>query len=791
MRIGFRKILRDLWRSKGRTLLAVVSIAIGVFAVGTVSSMSDLVPVRMMSSYSDTNPAHVTIYLSGIVTNDDLARLARVPGVLGVEGIRKLGARWQPAPNAPLRDVVIVIRPDYADQKFNTIQLLSGAWPDRDGIAVERLTVDSYGAPRSGALTLQLDEREREFKITGVVQDLEAYPPMFLGNPQFYISPEMAETVFGVRGYNQLGMQVPAFSEKAAQDTMDVLKTQLEKMGAPVFYYTIQQPNKHPLQDTINGIMLILNVMAILSLGLGLLLVINTVNAIVAQQVPQIGVMKAMGGTTRQMLSLYLSSVLVYGVLAVFIAVPLGVAFAARMSSGMLATMAIPRDPVFRVSNQAVMQQLIVGLLVPLLAALWPVFSGARLTVREAISNYGISASYGKGLLDRLLARWRSLPRPLALTLRNTFRRKGRVALTQIALVMAGVVFIMVISSAESFSHTVEFLTNSLGFKVQIGFQRPVRSEEVQAIIAAQPNVEYVEMQLFEASTAYRGKDDVKGEDIFFNGVQPDSQLIKLPVIQGRWLLPADDHAVVLTTEVADKLGVQIGDPIWISLGGQKIEWVVVGTVFDLSNLQRNVYVSRPVYAGEVGLTGHGTIASVSTRPDDGATQLRVESQLREALDARGLRVGGTSTYEAERVRMENIYGLIMIMLLTMATLIALVGAVGLAGTLSINVLERRREIGVMRAIGASSPTIARLFIGEGLLLGLLAWLIAIPLSIPVGQVFATMIGQVLNFPINYQFSWNGALRWLIIIIVLSILGSALPAIRATRVSVRESLAYE
>ncbi len=249
-------------------------------------------------------------------------------------------------------------------------------------------------------------------------------------------------------------------------------------------------------------------------------------------------------------------------------------------------------------------------------------------------------------MLDRLLARWRGLPRPLALTLRNTFRRKGRVVLTQITLVMAGVVFLMVMSSAESFSHTLAFLTNSLGFKVQIGFQRPVRNEEVQAIIAAQPNVEHVEMQLFETSTAYRGKDDVKGEDIFLNGVQPDSQLIKLPVIQGRWLLPEDDHAVVLTNEVAGKLGVQIGDPIWISLGGQKIEWVVVGTVFDVSNLQRNVYVSRPVYAGEVGLTGHGTIASVSTLPDDGATQLRVESQLREALNARGLRVAATYTYE-------------------------------------------------------------------------------------------------------------------------------------------------
>ena len=82
---------------------------------------------------------------------------------------------------------------------------------------------------------------------------------------------------------------------------------------------------------------------------------------------------------------------------------------------------------------------------------------------------------------------------------------------------------------------------------------------------------------------------------------------------------------------------------------------------------------------------------------------------------------------------------------------------------------------------------------GEGLILGLLAWLIAIPLSVPVGQLFAFVMGQAVfqGLRILYQFSWNGALQWLIIIVVLSILGSLLPAIRATRVSVRESLAYE
>jgi putative ABC transport system permease protein len=359
-------------------------------------------------------------------------------------------------------------------------------------------------------------------------------------------------------------------------------------------------------------------------------------------------------------------------------------------------------------------------------------------------------------------------------------------------LIMAGVVFVMVMSSAASFTYTINFLTDTLGLKVLVSFQQPYRVDEITSVIAVQPNVDQVEVQLFQTGTVFISKETEKGEDIFVNAFRPESTLIHLPVTSGRWLVPDDDHAVVLNQDRAGKLGVQVGDKVWISLqGGARSEWTVVGTVFDLSNLQRSVYVPLSVYQREVGLTGRATSAWLSTTPDDGATQLQVEKQLREVLNAKGLRVGDTQTAEVIRTKNEATFGIMTTMLLAMSALIATVGAIGLAGTLSINVLERRREIGVMRAIGASSPTIAGLFIGEGLILGLIAWVIAIPLSIPVGQMFAGVVGQIIQFSVIYQFSWTGAATWLFIIIVLSVLGSAVPAIRATRVSVRESLAYE
>jgi putative ABC transport system permease protein len=322
MRTGYRKVLRDLWRSKGRTLLAVLSIFIGVFAVGTISGMNDLMPARMVASYGATNPAHIVIYLNGGVTDDDITSLSHVPGVLGIEGDNSLGEQWRLTPDMPWRNGSFVMR-KYEQQKFNTIELLSGAWPTKDTVAVDITAVESLGLPAQGVVTVKINDRERELRIAGVVRDLAINSPAFGGNAMFYINQDMADTVFGWGRYGHLRVQLPAFSQQEAEAVVARLKLQLEKIGAPVFFYQIQPPNKHPAQDILNGIMTILSVMAILSLGLGLFLVINTVNAIVAQQVPQIGVIKAIGGSTRQLMVLYLSGVLAYGLIALLLVVPL------------------------------------------------------------------------------------------------------------------------------------------------------------------------------------------------------------------------------------------------------------------------------------------------------------------------------------------------------------------------------------------------------------------------------------------------------------------------------------
>jgi putative ABC transport system permease protein len=130
--------------------------------------------------------------------------------------------------------------------------------------------------------------------------------------------------------------------------------------------------------------------------------------------------------------------------------------------------------------------------------------------------------------------------------------------------------------------------------------------------------------------------------------------------------------------------------------------------------------------------------------------------------------------------------------MLGMATMIAIVGGLGLMGTMSINVLERTREIGVMRAIGASNRDIQGIVIVEGMIVGLISWAISILVSIPITAILCYGVGMaILTAPMPVVYGVTGIIAWLIFTLVLASIASALPARRASRLTVRDTLAYE
>jgi putative ABC transport system permease protein len=189
---------------------------------------------------------------------------------------------------------------------------------------------------------------------------------------------------------------------------------------------------------------------------------------------------------------------------------------------------------------------------------------------------------------------------------------------------------------------------------------------------------------------------------------------------------------------------------------------------------------------------GQAQVILVSTTQRDSAFQTEAAQRLEETFRNEGFRVEATQTIGQLRTLIGSIFNVIIIFLMFMALLLGIVGGLGLTGTMSINVLERTREIGVMRAVGASDGAVLRIVLVEGILVGLASWLIGGAFSLPLSKILAEAVGSsLMQTSPSFTFSVGGALGWLFAVIILSAFASFLPARRASSLTVREVLSYE
>lgn len=800
IRPRWRKMIRDIWRNKTRTLLVVLSIAIGVFAVGMIATSRTLLSADLTTSYLATNPASAKIAVSnpqiGGSTEgfgDDLVQaVRRMQDVEEAEGRRSLGVRLQVGPDA-WRDLQLFAIPDYDDIRINKITSQSGAWPPPDKeVLIERSALGLANTAEGEAIVVRMpDNTERTLRVAGVAHDLSQLPSFLDGTIYGYVTFETLEWLGAPRNYNE--MYIVVADQKDNKDYIQYVANEvsdkIEKSGLGVMMKVVPEPGKHPLNDVIQTIVLLLGVIGIFALLLSGFLVINTISALLSQQVRQIGVMKAIGARTNQVMQLYFMTVLVFGLLALGVAVPLGAGGAYLFSSFMANQFNFDLNT-FYLPSSVLLLMVLVALLIPILAALQPILSGTRVTVREAMNEYGLGKGrFGKGLIDRLLEHIRFLSRPVLLSLRNTFRRKGRLALTLITLTMGGAIFISVFSVRDSLLMALDDLLQTWQYDIQVTLSRPERIERIEDQAMSVPGVVTAKGAGMTATRRVR-TDDTESETLYLMAPPVGANLLDPVIVRGRWLLPDDHQAIVVTSNfLQSETDVDVGSDIVLKIDGKDTTWRIVGVSQFLVPL---AYMDYDDYARAAGNAGRASSIWVVTERHDLAFQSEVAQILEQQFEHAGLRVSSVAKIAEEREEAEGTFSIIISLLMVMAVLLAVVGGLGLMGTMSINVLERTREFGVMRAIGASNGAVLQVVMVEGMLIGALSWLIGAALAIPLGQLVCYGVGMAFwQAPLDFSFSFSGVVIWFVVVIVLAAFASFLPAWNASRLTVRDVLAYE
>lgn len=791
--VRWRKVWRDLFENRVRSVLVVLSIAVGVMAVGTIAGANALLEKNLKDGYAAIKPASASLFTivpfdQGLV---DVVR--RMPGVADAEGRRSATARMR-TPDGGTLAIALTALPDFTAQRMDLVSPVSGSWPPKRGeIVFERSTQTLTTIAAGQQVTIELGpNKTKTLTAGGFASEPGAAPAYLFGQAIGYVTFDTLQDLGYSDSFDELRITVanPDGTRDQAKAVATLVKDRLEKAGAPVAFTQIPTPGEHPAQDFLNAIFLILGAIGVMSLGVSGFLVVNTISAIIGQQTRQIGIMKAVGARDRQVAGLYLGIVLGYAAISLLVALP-GGALGAWLLTGFTARLLNFEATEFFLPPGVLGIEVAIGLIVPLVAAAWPVVRGVRVTVREAISTSGIADSFGRSRFDRLLQQIRGFSRPTLLSIRNTFRRKARLALTMLALMLGGAVFMSIFTLRASLMATLDDTLRYFNYDAQVQLVQPARTPILVKTAEAVPGVKAAEPWTIASAQRVRPDDSTSGNLIVFG--LPDGATTVRPVVEeGRFLVPGDGAALVVTRNLLDdETDLHIGDQVKLSSKGREVTFTLVGIV--QSPTQRPfLYAPSAALDTLTRAAGKAQLLMLATDAHDAASQRATANAVRDTLDLAGMEVTQVQTLSEIRATVDALYTTMLVFVSVMSLLLGVVGGLGLAGTMTMNVVERSREIGVMRAIGARDRSVLMIFLTEGLLIGFLAWLAGVIVSLPISKVLADLLGnQFVKRPLTFTPAGDGIVIWLGVVAVLAIVASLLPAWRATRMVVREVLAYE
>ncbi len=793
----WKKVWADFFANKTRTFLMTLTIIAGTFAVGLNNNLGLQMNRDMDADFLSANPSESTLYVSP--TDDDMLKVLRdIPGVGEIEGRSDVSAQLIQEDGNKISISFDGVK-DPEEIKVNTLK------PDNEAdtflptlgdkeVLLDR-NIKNLGYEVGDVLNIELSNgKTRQLTVAGYVHDVVSIPYAMMGSINAYVTPQTLEWMGGYANYyTKINISVAEnpTDQQHVSDVTQAVADRFEKSGGDVYFIFTFNPGHHFAWDVTQGVVVVLGVLGWLIVALSAFLVVNTIVSLMAQHTKQIGIMKAIGGETGQIMTMYMVLILSFGAVAFAISVPLSAFLSVVVLEGMAGWLNF-NVGAFTIFPQTLVQQAIVAFVVPLLAGFFPMWGTVRITVREALSDYGLGSA-GAKQASKQVKDSSLLSRPVRISIRNTFRRKLRLVLTLSTLVLAGAIFVAVMNLFGTFDRTMRDVEKYFLADINVEFNRAYRYERVAGIVDAVPGVERVEGWMM-AGAEIISADETTANELAIVAPPADSTLIEPILTAGRWLVPGDENAIVIGNHLLSvRPDLKVSDTIKLNINDQESEWKIVG----IYNIPGNVvpplvYVNYEYVSRLVNMPGQVFSLRIITESHDPATVAAIGQTIQSLMDESNIQVGNIQLAAEWRLQQTQQTDVLVYFMLVMAILTAIVGGLGLMSTMSINTLERTREIGVMRAIGASNFDIQKIVLVEGLFIGLLSWAGGILLSAPITSALVYGVGvAIFKSPLPFTFGVEGIMTWLGITLFLAALASALPARKASRLTVRDTLAYE
>ena len=795
-----RKAWGDLTRHRARTLLALCTLSIAIASLGFLA-----VPA-LLNAAMNRQIAGSHLYDVGISTSTldlspaQLRALGRLPGVAAVSPA--VGYATTATSAAGPQDVELA-GTDLASAPVNTVALFTGRMPGPGEVLADagNARATGFAVPNGGTIDVRAaGGRLVRLRVSGTGLNLYATPGANGSTtPVFYALTATVQALRGV-GYNYLGFRLTDDSTAAQSRVVAEARAYLTvQTGAdPITALpAVRAPGQWPGQSGFNHIMALLYIITILAFSSALFLISATMNTLIAGQAGEIAILKTLGGRRRQIAGVTVRTAAMLGAAAAVLGAILGIAIAYPLA-GYFAVKLIDVSFGFAISVPVVAASLVLGPALAVAASLPALRRALRMPVAETLADAGTSG-YGSGWLDRLVAHSGLLagtrvPGSVRMGVRNALRQKRRSAATIAQVAVAAGLAIAFLALGQSITAVISQTIGKLHFSVGVGVAstrgaRPFGSQAL-AVAAATPGVTGAE-PVETSSVQYNGQTYTA----WGLGTHP---FYDYRLSAGRWFTAADIAAgarpavppVVLGPAVARTTGARVGQILTLTLAAGPTRVRVIGIDTGQTNAGGTVYFPLPVLERLDG--GPGTADSIwlTTGSTAHAAIDRATTAAANRLAAAGYPVSTTEIYVAEAqltaadtaiLTVVEILGLVVVAIMLM----------GLVSALSMGVIERTREVGILRCLGARARQIRRVFSAEAVVLAAVGWAFGVLLGWLMYQGLLALFLHSVDVTLPEDFQPVIPLITLAGVLVLTLLVIRGPLRRATRIQPGTALRYQ
>jgi putative ABC transport system permease protein len=781
-----RKSLSDLTRRRARAVFTVAALAIAVASVG-LFALPTLMNRAMNREIAANKLADVTMTVKPLpLTAAQVQALGSLPNVAAFDPRSTFGTYFYPGGRT-----FLIGKASFAHQTVDAVTVTGGS-PPGPGAVLTDVQNAAYGHGVGGVggsvRVRAANGNVVSLPISGEARNLNGAQLIASdGIPVLYTTAQTVAALSGKPGYTELAFRLHDPSTAAARQTVQTIRQYLQTVPGFTGFIElpeVRSPGDWPGKSGFNKITDVSYVVTLLALLGALVLLSSTIGTLVGEQTQEIATMKAIGARERQIRRVYLRTALLLGGLGAIAGALLGSLLSWALTSYFASSLYAISTP-FSVDLPVVVASIALGVVGPPLAAMPAVRRAARMPLAETLQAAG-SATGPEGRLDGLLRRAHFLPRTAQIGLRSVTRRRRRSITTALQVALAVATLLAFLSLAASVSNTVNQSWNSYRFNIYAdSVSGQALPPHAGRLIASIPGVAQIQPQL--TNSVKLGSQD---GDVW---AIPDRPMYSFHLVSGRLLTPADTRAqarvAVVEQSIARASNTHVGQRTMLRTAVGQVPFTVVGIVSDQQENGTVLYV--PLTTMQSVLHTPGAVNRYWIQTTSASHNLidQTNTRIERASALHGLQIKTTRVYVGaanDRATYRGVTTAINVL----GLLIVAISMVALINTLTMVVLERTREIGILRCIGAHARDVRRIFATEGMTIALAGWLIGIPLGFGLAHAVVALVENVFNEHLLFTFPALNIPLALLGTLILALLVLQIPLRRAVRFKPGEALRY-